>query len=247
MEKDPRPPRRARTAFAITLAGLVIVSVLGAGLYFFRYIRDIPGEIVDAGRESLLDITQAFNTGTVTTTFISYASEVSGSSYLQFATLKQVELFERKDSRATLWGVVELPDVVVQATAPVDYTYYLDLDGEWEMRLDERTVLVTAPEIEFNTPAIDASAIRYEVREGSVFRNEEEVLKELRDGLMEMSRQRAKENIELIRELGRRKTKEFFQKWLAGTFSNGADYQVEVVFRDELPPGTIQERVRPES
>ena len=134
-------------------------------------------------------------------------------------------------------------DVVVQATAPVDYTYYLDLDGEWEMRLEDRTVLVRAPEIEFNTPAIDASAMRYEVREGSVFRDEEEGLRKLRDGLMQMSRQRAKENIELIRELGRRKTKEFFQKWLAGTFDNGAQYQVEVVFSDELPPGPVPERV----
>ena len=77
-------------------------------------------------------------------------------------------------------------------------------------------------------------------------RGAEEVLAKLRDGLMEMSRQRAKENIELIRELGRRKTKDFFQKWLSGTYSNGADYQVEVIFRDELPPGTIRERVRPE-
>jgi hypothetical protein len=71
------------------------------------------------------------------------------------------------------------------------------------------------------------------VREGSVFRDEDIVVDKLRDGLMEMSRKRAYENITLIRELGRRKTAEFVQKWLTQTFSDGTAYHVEVNFVDE--------------
>jgi hypothetical protein len=144
-----------------------------------------------------------------------------------------MEVFERTDSRATLWGQLALPDVVVQARAPVEYTYYLDLNGKWEMELEDNSVLVIAPAIEFNTPSIDASAIRYDVREGSLFRDEDIVIDKLREGLMEMSRQRARENVALIRELGRRKTAEFVQKWLTQTFSDGNAYHVEVYFPGE--------------
>jgi hypothetical protein len=230
---SPQKPRRFSWPIAFTIVALAAII---AGVFVLKAIIDVPGDIAKSGREAVRDlekIAEAFNTGTVTTTFISYAAEVSGSNYLQFATLKQMEVFERKDSRATLWGQLELPDVVVQATAPVEYTYYLDLNGTWEMTLEDHAVVVLAPEIEFNTPSIDASAIRYEVHEGSVFRDEDIVVDLLRQGLMEMSRKRAHENIALIRELGRRKTAEFVQKWMTQTFSDGAAYHVEVQFLDE--------------
>ena len=227
--------RRFSWPLAITVIAIVAI-VVGAAVYLAKSVLNVPGEVARSGREVLHDISkiaEAFRTGTVTTTFISYAAEVSGSNYLQFATLKQTELFERKESGTVLWGQLELPEVVVQATAPVEYTYYLDLNGKWDMRLENHTVLVMVPEIQFNTPAIDASAIRYEVREGSIFRDEEEVLEKLRDGLMEMSRRRARDNTALIRELGRRKTEEFVQNWLAHTFPDGHAYHVEVRFADE--------------
>jgi hypothetical protein len=57
---------------------------------------------------------------------------------------------------------------------------------------------------------------------------------------MEMSRQRAQENIDLIRELGRRKTREFIENWMSQAYDDGKAYSVEVRFADEpvpsLPP-----------
>ena len=94
----------------------------------------------------------------MTTSFISYATEVSGSSYLQFATLKEVEVFERSDEASALWGRIDLPDVIVQATAPVDYTYHLDLDGTWQLVLEGETIQVLAPRNRYNTPAWSASS-----------------------------------------------------------------------------------------
>jgi hypothetical protein len=114
------------------------------------------------------------------------------------------------------------------------------------MRLENLTVLVLAPEIKFNTPAIDASAIRYEVREGSLFRDEDEVIQKLQNGLMHMSRGRARDNIALIRELGRQKTEEFVQNWLAHTFDDGEVYRVEVRFADEPRPLGERESETPE-
>ncbi len=236
MEQERKPTMSRRTS--VTLIAVVAI-VVGAAVYLVKSMIDVPRDMAGQGRQALegiQKIAQAFNAGRVTTTFISYATEVSGSNYLQFATLKQMEVFERTDARTTLWGQLALPEVMVEARAPVETTYYLDLNSRWEMQLEEQKVFVTAPEIRFNTPAVDASAIRYEVREGSIFRDEEEVLAKLRDGLMEMSRQRAEENIELIRELGRRKTQEFVEKWLAHTFDDGTSYGVEIRFADEPVP-----------
>jgi hypothetical protein len=237
MENTQKKEKTRRFSWPQAITVIAVVAIIvGAGVYILKSILDVPRDVARGGREVLHDISkiaEAFRTGTVTTTFISYAAEVSGSNYLQFATLKQTEVFERQESGTALWGRLELPDVVVQAKAPVEYTYYLDLDGKWEMRLENHTVLVLAPEIQFNTPAIDASAIRYEIREGSIFRDEDEALEKLRNGLMRMSRQRARHNIELIREMGRRKTEEFVQNWLAHTFSDADVYHVDIRFADE--------------
>ena len=124
--------------------------------------------------------------------------------------------------------------MIVQATAPVEYTYYLDLDGTWELVLGGETIQVLAPRIRYNTPAIDASALRYGVTEGSVFRDEDAVMSRLQAGLTDMTRGRAEENIPLVRELGRRKTAEFVDTWLGRSFDDEQAYRVEVVFADEL-------------
>jgi hypothetical protein len=244
MERDNNTPRTTVFTWPVAFTLIVLVAI-GAGVYLVKSFLNVPRDVTEGGREVLSDIQEiarAFSEGTVTTTFISYAAEVSGSNYLQFATLKQMEVFERSEGKTALWGQLQLPEVVVQASAPVEYTYYLDLNGSWEMLLEDRRVLVTAPPIEFNTPAIDASAIQYDVREGSIFRNEEEVMDKLRSGLMEMSRQRAESNIDIIRELGRKKTEEFVDNWLKHTYDDGASYHVEVRFSDEVTaPPTIKE------
>lgn len=220
-------------------AAVAIVAILvGAGLFVFQNVAEAPGRAIDAGREVLADlekVARAFRSGNVRTSFISYATEVSGNSYLQFATLDQVEVFRREDRATVLWGQLELPEVVVEATAPVQYTYYLDLDDSWDFRLEADTVYVAAPEIRHNRPSVDASALRYEVRRGSVMRDEDTALQKLQSGLTQMSEQRAKENVALIRELGRRKTAQFVETWLAGTLGLDGPVRVVVEFADERP------------
>ena len=231
------PPSKNTTAWAISVALVAIVAILvGAGLYIFRSLRQIPGEALSGTREllrDLEDVAAAFSRGTIETTFISYAATVSGSSYLQFATLRQIEVFTRKDQASILWGQLELPEVVVSATAPVQYTAYLDLDERWEFLLEDRTLYVLAPKIRFNKPAIDASRIHYEVRESSVLRDEELAIEKLKVGLTAMSVKRAQEHVSLIRETGRRRTEEFVANWLVQAFGDGGEYHVEVFFADE--------------
>jgi hypothetical protein len=227
----------SRGPWALVVAVLGVVAIVaGGGLYLVKRTADMPGEVAEQGRKVLKDlqsIAAAFQQGTVTTTFTSYATEVSGSAFFQFATLKQVEAFERRDASTVLWGQLALPDVVVEARAPVEYTYYLDLNKPWSLRLENGIVWVTAPRIEWNTPAIDASAIRFQVREGSVFRDENLAMDHLRAGLTEMARMKARQNVALVREVGRRKTEEFVETWLVRGFSDGGSYRAKVVFADE--------------
>ncbi len=223
---------------AILVAGLVAVLVL-------RSAGKVGERVVSAGKDMLAEveeIARAFRTGTITTTFISYATQVSGSNYLQFATLDQVELFQRTDSATALWGRLDLPDVVVEATAEVQYTYYLDLNGRWSLELDGDRIRVIAPEIQFNRPALDPSTLSYEIRQDSVLRDADVAVEKLRSGLSTMSQKRAVDNIPLVREIGRRKTEEFVANWLFRDFGESAQrYDVRVVFADEVAsPGTVR-------
>ena len=58
-----------------------------------------------------------------------------------------------------------------------------------------------------------------------------------------MAEGRARDNIPLIREIGRRKTEEFVANWLLRDFGKEAKgYHVEVLFADETssPQGLLQ-------
>jgi hypothetical protein len=231
--------RAGGRAWAVAFALVAVVVVLvGAALYVFHSLRRLPADALEGGRKVLGDLAEvaaAFNQGSVETRFLSYATRVTGSTYLQFATVHQTEVFRRTDRSSTLWGTLDLPEVVVEATAPVEYTYFLDLDAEWRFVRDGRRVRVVAPRPRFNKPAIDASEIRYEVRESSLLRDEAAALVKLKEGLTRMSMERARDNLELVRELGRKQTAQFVSAWLIHAFGDGGDYAVEVRFADEEP------------
>jgi hypothetical protein len=240
--KSAVPAGVGRSSWAWPVAWMVTIIVLvGAGVYVFRSCRDLPaealnnaGKVVEQVGIKAQQVAAAFKQGTITTIFTSYATSVSGSQYLQFATLSQVETFTRKDESSTAFGYIPLPEVIVEATAPVSYTYYLDLNAHWDFKLQDGVLWVIAPEIKFNKPAIDASRITYEVKKNSLFRNTTEAMESLKESITGLSIKKAQDNIELVRDTGRRQTETFVENWLAKTFSDGKKYPVKVIFRSEL-------------
>ena len=236
-------PAGSRNAWAWPVATMVTVLILVAGaVYIFKSCRDIPGEAIDkAGQlvdktaKRLAEVAAAFNQGTVTTTFTSYATAISGSQYLQFATLSQEERFRRTDEASTGFGYIPLPDVIVEAEAPVTYTYYLDLNDKWDFTLKDRIITVIAPPIKFNKPAVDASRITYEVKKDSMIRDTRRAVEGLKSSITSLAYQKAAANIGLVRETGRRQTEMFVRNWLAQSFSDGRKYAVTVRFRGEPP------------
>jgi hypothetical protein len=195
-------------------------------------------------------IAEGFRTGTVETTLKSYATQVSGTSRLQFAELRQLESFERKDSTSVAWGAIPLPDVVVEARGAVVYTYVLDLKKRWDLKLEGGAVEVIAPAPEFSTPALDPSTLTFEVKQGSVLRDEVAVRSALQAGLSGLLEQRARQHIPLVRETGRKATEEFVRNFLLATYDDAKSLAIRVRFADEsplnapAPPVTIDPALR---
>jgi len=222
---------------------VIVFLLLAAGLYVFRSLRTLPGDAVDKAQaivhkasKVLLDVASAFNERTITTAFIGHATSISSSHHLQFATLRQTEVFTQTDQATTGFGYIPLPEVIVEARAPVECTYYLDLNAKWDFVARDRVLYVLAPPIKFNKPAIDASEITYEARKGSVFRDTKLAQENLKKSITFLAHQKARENVALVRESGRKQTAEFVEKWLMKSFTDGDKYTVKVYFPGETPP-----------
>jgi len=224
-----------RSNVAILAAtALAICMILGLSAFFVaREIASAPADLVEKSGEALADIAAAFADHTVEIRFASEAVEIAGSQFLQFATLEETEIFERIDSSTVLWGTVTLPDVVVEARAPVTYTYTLDLQGRWELDLIDGILFVTAPAIGVNEPAIDASRIEYRVKQDSLVRDSDAALEALRRLLTDLTRQRATDKIDLVRDTGRRQVEEFVRAWLVHDYEESKRLRIEVRFADE--------------
>jgi hypothetical protein len=244
---SPPSEKRAADAWARSVMWvLIVLFLLASALYVFRSLLNFPGDaakkaanVIEKSSQLLANVASAFNQGTVTTSFISYATTLSSSHYLQFATLRQTEVFTQKEEASTAFGYVPLPDLVVEARAPVEVTYYLDLSAKWDLVLKNDVIYVLAPPIKFNKPAVDASAITYEVTKGSILRDKKQALENLKQSITLMSHQRAKENTALVRETGRKQVAEFAEKWLAKSFTDGKNYPVKVFFPGEALPAEI--------
>ena len=238
------------------LALVTSLLVLVAGtVYVFKSCRDLPveaiektGRLVDKAGRQLQAVAAAFKQGTITTSFTSYATAITGSQYLQFATLSQQETFTRKDESSVFWGYIPLPDVIVEANAPVTYTYYLDLNASWKFRLEDGVIYVTAPDIKFNKPAVDASRITYEVKKDSTLRRTKDAMEHLKDSITFLSYKKAEANFDLVRETGRKQTETFVENWLERSFTDGKHYPVKVRFHNEVgthPPELLRPNLEP--
>ena len=222
--------------FLVAMAGTVLL--FRSCLAFPERALQKTSETIERAGEALATVASAFRRGTVTTSFVSYATTITNSQRLQFATLKQMEVFTRTEEPSTAFGYVPLPDVIVEARAPIEYTFYIDFKAKWEFDLRDGILHVYAPPIRANKPAVDVSAMTYEVKKGRF--GTAEALTNLKSTISSLAILRAKENIPLVRETARRETTEFIETWLARSFTDGKQFAVKVHFPGEAPKDRLQ-------
>ncbi len=203
----------------VVLSFVVVSLFLGATLAIvFRDASLIKGQVVEK----------------IHTEFMGYATQINPSQKLQLAELNQVEVFERESS-GKLWNF-NLPTVIVSITAPVSFVYVVDLKKPWEFRLENDVLVVVPPDIEWNPPAPDLSATRFDVRQGSVFRDEAAVMKSLSADFTPLLQARAAQNLALIRETARSSLQDIVLNWFKTQNPAGKEPKVQVVFPGESGP-----------
>lgn len=236
------PPARAHHPWVWPATLLLLAAILvGGGLWLAGRLLETPARTLDKAADVVhavgleaREVARALRSGTLRQEFLSRAVEMNGMTKLQVATLKQHEIFRNEESGA-LWETIPLPKVVVQADAPVEYSYTLDLAGSWEFRQQDRVLTVIPPPLEPNTPALDVSALKFYTLEGALWPHESKVRERLRERVTSSLSKRARNNLGLVREVARRQVADFVEKWLSEKFGDGRDYQVKVIFPDELP------------
>ena len=225
--------------FQIATIAIAIVILAFLGFFLLRSCSEQPKKIVEgipplieAGTDALGKLSAAINTKTISTDYTSTATTLSGSNKLQVGEINQTELFRKSDD-GTILGV-PLPEVVISATAPVNYVFYLDLSGKWEFSMTDNQMTVVAPKLNFNKPSLDISGLEFDVR-GSVFRKEDPVKDALVKEMTLELRRRAEQNVELIRATARREVENFIRAWIGKQYGVEDNIRIEVLFEDEVP------------
>jgi len=206
--------------FFIILSGMFGVIL---GLSFYVALIFFKGQIID----------QSFVKNEMQVKFFSQAVKMQGNQRFQFFTLKQIEVLEKKSLAAIKWINLSLPDVVVGAIIPVTYTYFLELNDTWELDYQNDILMVKVPQIYFNEPAVDVSHMELLVTKGSIFRNEQIVLDQLKTSIMDYLRMRAQENINLIKENGKKEIEAFILKWITTHYQFKDNIKVQIEFSKE--------------
>jgi hypothetical protein len=234
--------------------GLAFLFVL-AGLWVVQKVASIPGAALDKTTTLIKElghqaatVAEGFRHQTIRQEFLSSSMTLAGTTRLQVATLQEDELFRRSERDSMVWGLVSLPAIVVEATLPVEYTYYLDFNGSWEFDRENNVVTVHAPPLQANSPAPDVSRLQFYTVERHIWQDDKAVRDRLQSTLSPALRERAQKRVPQVREIARLQLAAFVEKWLADSFRDGHAFHVNVVFPGEIPSpseDTSPPRIKP--
>lgn len=203
----------------------MIFSLIIGAIFFYR------DRIQEKAKQQVVStLLEGFSNESAQTRFLSYATTVAPLKRIELAKINQIEIFERSSQVKLFWDHFNLPEVVVRATIPVEYRYYVDLDSQWNIELKDNFVSVLAPRLRPGTPSPDISNLKFEVQKGSLFRNEGKVAEALQKDLSQMLSVRAEQSMTKVRDTAREQIASLVRQWLvsesresAGIFIRFAD------------------------
>ncbi|KYG62393.1 hypothetical protein AZI86_16285 [Bdellovibrio bacteriovorus] len=173
--------------------------------------------------------------------FHAYATKVSGKQSLHVARLNRMEIYERT-SKAKAFGF-SLPDVIVSITFPVEYNYNVSLTAGWKFEKRDGMLMVYAPELSGQTPAVNVSEMKFEIKKGSFIRDENQVRERLQKELTGFLSENSIALREQVRTEARLSIEQFVRGWVASQVTeNTTALPIKVLFpgenADAPPSGT---------
>lgn len=172
--------------------------------------------------------------------FASYVVGLQGQNHLQVARLQTSEEFAVTSEKRILnffpGGTVE-----ISARVPCQIVYTVALkDAEWRFLVKDlgKRLIVIAPDLEFNRPAVDLAKYELRVDKSSLIRDTEEVKALLQSQIPDYLDEVGRKNRDSVRDTARLAIKDFIENWLLNSLK-GKDLAQPVVdrvfFKDEEP------------
>lgn len=152
--------------------------------------------------------------------------------------LKTVELFSKTDTRTAAWGWVSLGTAASEIKVPATYRFHVKLSELQHARVQNRVLIVMAPQIHPTLPvAFDSTGMEKKSSGDWLRFDTADQLTALEKNITPALTARAQEHVLNIREQARKDLEEFVQKWVVETnpaYRNDIS-AVKVVFPGENP------------
>lgn len=233
------------------LLQIVAIVVIGVVLIFLGKLVidkffDKGVDIIESTGDAVVDVIEALpsliSREYILDEFTAHIDKMEGMTYLQVGKVESTEAFVVTD-KAYILDLNLLPDVNVMYQGPVEFTYYVDLKEQWDFIWNDETyeLIVVAPRIHYNTPAINVSQLVMTV-DGSVFRNENQAEEKLRKAITPISIRKAQAKESYIRETARNSIEEFVNDWFINLRFHDSErtpHLKTVYFANEILPQEV--------
>jgi hypothetical protein len=211
--------RALRWPLVVVALGLIAYLALVQAARSFREGGRATTEAVREIGGKAVDIAAAFQTGTITRTFVADVPRLAPGSgaKLELAAFEAVETLRTTDERRVAWDLVSLGTTVTEIRVPVTFRYHVRLDEEWRLEVDDQTCVVHAPPIRPTLPpAIHTDGLERRSESGWLRFNEAQQMEALERGLTAALSERAADTVHLdmVRERCRLELAGFVRSWL---------------------------------
>jgi len=235
------PARRQSLSFGWKI--VVVIAILSVtGLIGFFGFLWMTKRTLEAGRETLVRIAEAFQPETITQSFVEWqemTAKGTDGNILEVATAEATETFTQKSNLKMFNMVLPLGTTVSEISVPATYRYHIDLNDDWFLTTDGQRVMVIAPSVQPSLPvAFDTGRMKKKTKSGWARWDGDESLEALEKSVTGQLSERAQapETISQVREESRVAVAKFVQSWLLkrSHWNDRTFTEIAVVFEDEL-------------
>jgi hypothetical protein len=211
------------------IAIFAFVEFLFFGFIFYKMFSK-PFNMLDKALSPKIDITQ---------TFIGYTEQQKKVQRLLLLKTTRNET-DRKEYRFSYPWIMNgktLSSAVMEVRAPVTYSYYVDMKGQWKIICEGETLTIIAPKIQVEEPATDLTRLETHIDSGKLIFNETGKLEELRKQFYSdmIKKAMSREYVDSVREDARRSLADFANGWILADIAKKypAVKYISVRFEDE--------------